>query len=107
MLPGQMSLWQFESVLDVPRNLALKFHQNRISNSRDIAWVCVGGVVVECAKIMLGWGWVELWLSGEQAVFLPIPDYSVLHYELHFFFHDFLVYKVSHELDLGAKVSWV
>ena len=37
MLPGQMSLWQLESVLDVPRNLHLKFHQNWVSNSWDIA----------------------------------------------------------------------
>ena len=37
MLPGQMSLWQLESVLDVPRNLPVKFHQNRVSNSWDIA----------------------------------------------------------------------
>ena len=36
MLPGQMSLWQLESVLDVPRNLPVKFHQNRVSNSWDI-----------------------------------------------------------------------
>ena len=31
-----MSLWQLESVLDVPRNLPLKFRQNRVSNSWDI-----------------------------------------------------------------------
>ena len=36
MSPGQMSLWQLESVLDVPRNLPVKFHQNRVSNSWDI-----------------------------------------------------------------------
>ena len=33
ILPGQMSLWQLESVLPVPRNLPVKFHQNRVSNS--------------------------------------------------------------------------
>ena len=50
MLPGQISPWQLESVLDVHRNLPLKFHQNRVSNSWDIAdieflwWVVVGGV---------------------------------------------------------------
>ena len=32
-----MSPWQLESVLDVPRNLHLKFHQNRVSNSWGIA----------------------------------------------------------------------
>ena len=36
ILPGQMSPWQLESVLDVPRNLPVKFHQNRVSNSWDI-----------------------------------------------------------------------
>ena len=37
MLFGQMSTWQLESVLDLPRNLPLKFHQNRVSNSWYIA----------------------------------------------------------------------
>ena len=32
-----MSPLQLESVLDVPRNLPLKFDQNRVSNSGDIA----------------------------------------------------------------------
>ena len=36
MLPGQMPMWHLESVLDVPRNLPLKFHKNRVSNSWDI-----------------------------------------------------------------------
>ena len=48
MLPGQMSPYQLESVLEVPRNLPLKFGQNRASNSWDIAdfefvWVVVVG----------------------------------------------------------------
>ena len=49
MLPGQMSPWQLESVLDVPWSLSLNFHQNWISNSWDIAdiefvwWGGVGG----------------------------------------------------------------
>ena len=33
---GQMSLWQLASVEDGPRNLPLKFRQNRISNKWDI-----------------------------------------------------------------------
>ena len=33
MSPGQMSLWKLESVLDVPRNLPLQFHQNWVSTS--------------------------------------------------------------------------
>ena len=37
MLPWQMSPRQMESVLNVHRNLPLKFHQNRVSNSWDIA----------------------------------------------------------------------
>ena len=49
ILPGQMSSWQLESVLDVSRNLPLKFGQNWASNSWDIAnieflwWVVVVG----------------------------------------------------------------
>ena len=37
MLPGRMSPWQFASVKDCPRNLTLKFDQNRVSNSWNIA----------------------------------------------------------------------
>ena len=37
MLPIQMLLWQFESVQDGPGNLPLKFGQNKVSNSWDIA----------------------------------------------------------------------
>ena len=36
MLPGQMSPWQLESVLDVPRNISLKFHPNQVNKSLDI-----------------------------------------------------------------------
>ena len=51
MLSGQMLLWQLESVQDSPMNLCLKFGQNRVSNSWDIAdvefsvggWWVVGG----------------------------------------------------------------
>ena len=49
MLPGQMSLWHFESIQDDPRNLRLKFCQNRFGNSWDITdieftgWVGGGG----------------------------------------------------------------
>ena len=75
ILPGQISPWHLESVLDVLRNLHLKFHQYRVSNSGDIAdiefvwWGGVGGGGW-CAKsfscltqleVMLGW--VELWLT--------------------------------------------
>ena len=37
MLLEQMSLWQLEYVQIGPKNLPLKFGQNRASNSRDIA----------------------------------------------------------------------
>ena len=37
MLPGQMSSWQLESAKEGPRNLPLKFGQNRASNSWDMA----------------------------------------------------------------------
>ena len=37
LLPGEMSLWQVESVQDGSRNLTLEFGQNWISNSWDIA----------------------------------------------------------------------
>ena len=53
MLPGQMSPWQLEFVLDVHRNLPLKFHHNRVCNIWDISdvefvwWVgwCMGWCV--------------------------------------------------------------
>ena len=75
MLPGQMitgkvSEWQLKSVLDISRNLPLKFHQNQVSNSWDIADIeFCGGVVCKVifasnlTKVMLGWGWAELGLS--------------------------------------------
>ena len=66
MLPRQMSPWQLESVLDVPRNLPLKFHQNWVSNSLYIGdikfvWVVVVIFTSNPTKVMLGW--VKLWLS--------------------------------------------
>ena len=33
-MPGQMLPCQLESVLDVPRNLRLKFHQNRVIRAK-------------------------------------------------------------------------
>ena len=37
MLRGQMSPWQLESVLNVHRNLHLKFYHHRVNNSWNIA----------------------------------------------------------------------
>ena len=74
MLPGQMSPWQLESVLDVTRTPCLKFHQNRVSNSWDIAnieflWWGVGGGGVVCKVIFMSnptFGYVRLsWVVVE------------------------------------------
>ena len=47
VLPGQMSTWMLEYVNEGPRNLNLKFGQNRVSNSWDIVDIeFVGGWVV-------------------------------------------------------------
>ena len=61
-----MSPWQLESVLDVPRNLSLKFHQNWVSNSwdiPDIEFLWGGGWGVQShfqvkpnLVLRLGWG---------------------------------------------------
>ena len=64
MLRGQMSPWQLESVLNVHRNLPLKFHQNRVSNSWDIAdieflwwWVVQSHFIVKPnLALRLDWG---------------------------------------------------
>ena len=68
LVPGQMSLWQLEYVKDGPRNLPLKFGQNRVSNSWDIAdieflWVGWVGVyshfrVKPPTTMRLGCRWV-------------------------------------------------
>ena len=63
-----MSPWQLESVLNVHRNLLLKFHQNPASNSWDIAdieFVWVGGlhshyIVKPNLVFRLGWGFDNL-----------------------------------------------
>ena len=39
MLPGQMSLWQMSIVKEEQGKLPLKFSQNRMSNSWDIAYI--------------------------------------------------------------------
>ena len=49
MLLGQMSHWLSESVLDVPKKLPLKFHQNQVRNSWDIP------DMGECARTNVAW----------------------------------------------------
>ena len=80
MLPGQMSPWHLESVLNVHRNLHLKFYQNRVSNSWDIAnieflwwwWgVCKSFSCLTQPKVMLGcvelsWGFDNLKREQER-----------------------------------------
>ena len=66
ILPEQMSPWQLKSVQEGPRNLFLKFGQNHVSNSWDIA-------DIEFVVVLLrvgGWvggrvaGWVGGWVGG-------------------------------------------
>ena len=45
ILPGQMLPLQLKPVQDGPRNLSLKFGQNRVSNSREFKLFRVGGWV--------------------------------------------------------------
>ena len=76
MLPGQMSLWQLESVQDSPRNLYLKFGQNRASNSwniMDIEFLWGGGgggvctvIFMSNLQLQLGWGYVVVELGFWQ-----------------------------------------
>ena len=52
ILPVQMLPWHLESVKDGPRSLPLKFGQNRVSISWDIA-------DIEFVVVLLRMGWVE------------------------------------------------
>ena len=88
MLPGQMLSWQLESVHKGPRNLHLKFGQNRVSNSWDIvdiefAVVVVVVVVVDQSHfhvkpnlgyVRLSWGWVGVLTIN---IHLPAPCYPL------------------------------
>ena len=74
LLPGQMSPWQLESVQDGPRILLLKFGQNWVINSWDIAdiefvWVVVvggGGPKSFYCQTQLLLGWIEVELGFWQ-----------------------------------------
>ena len=66
MLPGQMSQWQLESLLDVPRFLLLRFDENQVSNSLDIAdieFVWVGVVVGVVCKVIFTYNPTNIMLS--------------------------------------------
>ena len=88
MLPGQMSQWQMASVKDGPRNLPLKFGQNRATNSWDIyfpgwvelvaepmcrvggvgcgAYVSVGEIENKAISTSIDLNWIELnWVEVE------------------------------------------
>ena len=62
MLPGQMSPWQLESVLNVHRNLPLNFHQNRVTTDILLTLSFSGGGVYShflvktncCVEVGLG-----------------------------------------------------
>ena len=78
MLPGQMSPWQLKSVLDVPRNLSLNFHQNRVSNSWDITdieflWGLQSHFMVKPNLVLrLGLGFDNIFCHGDpRSKFLP------------------------------------
>ena len=77
ILPGQLSL----SVLDVPRNLPVKFHQNQVINGwdiPDIEFVWVGGVVQSHfivrpnLLLRLGWGF-----DNSGSIFEALPSSQI------------------------------
>ena len=85
MLNGQISLWQLASVKDGSRNLSLKFGQNQVSNSWDIADIefvvlllqmggRVGGVSEFENKAISASIEVEVELSWVEAELGNIPD---------------------------------
>ena len=85
MLPGQMSLWKLVSVRDGPRNLPLKFGQNRVNSSWDIAdiefawggWVVFTVVFVSNLQLQLrlGCSWVGVLTISYST--LPLPPIIV------------------------------
>ena len=95
ILPGNMSQWQLASIKEGPRNLPLKFGQNRVSNSWDIVniefSVLMVVVVVVCSVIFvsnptlgyvrLSWGPVGVLtiLRMEWHLYIPIGMESSFH----------------------------
>ena len=95
MLPGQMWLWQLESVLDVPKNMHLKLNQNRVSCSWDIpdigfvwwgVWVwyaksflCGTLLRVSSVNVEFSCGWVgalKIWDRPGRRSFSNLCDYQ-------------------------------
>ena len=72
MLPGRMSPWQLASVKDCPRNMPLKFGQNRFSNSWDIIVVVivavdvVAVVVVVVVLVIVHFITFEIWSKSDH-----------------------------------------
>ena len=71
-MPGQMSPWRLVSVGDDPRNLPLKFSQNRVSNSWSIPYIDKG-CLDKCQRDSwnlfkrVPWTFVKVWsASGQQ-----------------------------------------
>ena len=63
MLSGQMFLSQLESVLDVPRNLLLKFGQNQVSNSWEmLSKSLCGGASI--AYMVINWASMAYMVVG-------------------------------------------
>ena len=55
MSRGQMSSWQLESVLDAPRNLPVKFHQNQVSKLRYPWYVQMSRGQMLCGQMSSEW----------------------------------------------------
>ena len=78
MLPAQMSPWQLESVLDVPRSLHINFHQNWVSNSWDITVITTftGGCVIwelesnakHSFQLSCSWSWSWAWQKLREEI---------------------------------------
>ena len=102
MLPGPMSIWHLETVQHGPRNLHLKFCQNRFSNSWDITDIEFSVVVVlPLGYVRLSWGWVGV---------LTISDLQQKHtyiVRLHSYInqHEFWVSSVILAKNLSSLIS--
>ena len=117
MLRGNMSPWQLEFVLNVHRNLPSKFHQNRVSNSWDIAdieFVWGGGVgfaksfycqTQPCVEVRLGfWQFLCIFIY-EPSLFLKNFLYFQTSYQMVSYKKDYM-YVVVLILHLTRNSKW-